>query len=90
MVVKLDFRQPKKRNTGGKRERLLADRRRKAEEELKDENKNLKRKTERLYRERRKRTRPYPQEQHLYLFHLHRDLPPNPLHSKIKVRLRNL
>ena len=51
MVVKLDFRQPKKSNSGGKRERLLADRRRKAVEKLQDENKNLKRKTERLYKQ---------------------------------------
>ena len=60
-------------------------------EKLQDENKNLKRKGfTSNFKERRKRTQPYPQEQHLYLLHLHRDLPPNPLHSKIKVRLRHL
>ena len=51
MVVKLDFRQPKKSNSSRKRERLLADRRRKAVEKLQDENKKLKRKTERLYKQ---------------------------------------
>ena len=52
MVVKLDFRQPKKSNmySSRKRERLLADRRRKAVEKLQDENKKLKCKTERLYK----------------------------------------
>ena len=51
MVVKLVVRQPKKSNSGGKRERLLADRKRKGVEKLQDENKNLKRKTERLYKQ---------------------------------------
>ena len=51
MVVKLDFCQPKKSNSSRKRERLLADRRRKAVEKLQDENKNLKRKPERLYKQ---------------------------------------
>ena len=51
MVVKLDFCQPKKSNRSRKRERLLADRRRKAVGKLQHENKNLKRKTERLYKQ---------------------------------------
>ena len=51
MVVKLDFRQPKKSNSIRKRERLSADRKRKAVEKLQDENKKLKRKTERLYKQ---------------------------------------
>ena len=51
MAAKLDFRQPKKSNSSRKRERLLADRRRKAVEKLQDENKNLKRKTGRLYKQ---------------------------------------
>ena len=88
-IVTLGFRQPKKSNSRRKRERLLADRRRKAVEKLQDANKNLKRKLKGFtsnFRERIKRTRPYPQQQHLYLFHLYRDLSPNPLHSRIKVK----
>ena len=58
MVVKLDFRQPKKSNSSGKRERLLANRRRKDVQKLQDENKNLKCKTERLYKQlQRKKTK---------------------------------
>ena len=58
MVVKLDFRQPKKSNSSGKRERLLANRRRKDVEQLQDENKNLKCKTERLCKQlQRKKTK---------------------------------
>ena len=51
MVVKLDFRQPRKSNSSRKCERLLADRRKKAMEKLQHENKNLKCKTERLYKQ---------------------------------------
>ena len=83
MVVKLDFRQPKKSNSSRKRDRLLADRRRKAVEKLQHENKNLKRKTERLYKQlQRKKTKNSTiSSRTTSLFHLHQDLPPNPLAS---------
>ena len=89
MVVELDFRQPKKSNSRRKGERLSADKRRKAADKLQDENKNLKRKTERLCKQlqrKKKKNSTIFSRTHLYLLHLHRDQPPNPLHSKIKVK----